>query len=114
MILDLTRSHCTYKETGLEHASWLFDTNEDVNYRTLLHSSFACRFDDYAAHIKVDEYQIRLPLWDTAAQGNYERLRALSYPDTVSCVVETISYQILMLPTLLRRLLSITVNKSVV
>jgi Ras-related C3 botulinum toxin substrate 1 len=36
----------------------------------------------YPADVKVDGESIRLTLWDTAGEEDYDRLRPLSYPET--------------------------------
>jgi small GTP-binding protein len=39
-------------------------------------------FDNYSATIMIDGEPIKLGLWDTAGQAEYDRLRPLSYPQT--------------------------------
>ena len=42
-------------------------------------------FDNYVAKVMVNNVSIQLNLWDTAGQEDYDRLRPMSYPQTV-CV----------------------------
>ena len=39
-------------------------------------------FDNYLASVMIDGEPIKLGLWDTAGQSEYDRLRPLSYPQT--------------------------------
>jgi Ras-related C3 botulinum toxin substrate 1 len=39
-------------------------------------------FDNYSANVTVEDQQINFQLWDTAGQGEYKKLRSLSYPET--------------------------------
>ena len=50
----------------------------------------------------VDGKPINLGLWDTAGQEDYDRLRPLSYPQTVSQRL-TLSFQILWTPNLINQ-----------
>ncbi|KAL9654685.1 hypothetical protein ABK040_006747 [Willaertia magna] len=39
-------------------------------------------FDNYDTNVKFNDQVVRLSLWDTAGQEEYDRLRYLSYPNT--------------------------------
>jgi small GTP-binding protein len=39
-------------------------------------------FDNYFSIVRVNNIEVKLELWDTAGQEEYDRLRPLSYPNT--------------------------------
>lgn len=47
------------------------------------------RFDHFEANVIFESKIVLLSLWDTAGQEDYERLRPLSYPQTVTTLYQT-------------------------
>ena len=46
-------------------------------------------FEGYVADMEVDGKQLELALWDTVGREGYDRVRALSYPDTDVILMHT-------------------------
>ena len=43
-------------------------------------------FDNFSTTVSVDDKVVNLGIWDTSGVEDYDRLRPLSYPQTVSIV----------------------------
>ena len=43
---------------------------------------FPTVFDNYTMDVQLDEKDVKLGIWDTAGQEDYNRIRPLSYPGT--------------------------------
>lgn len=41
------------------------------------------RFDNYQVHVKINDVNTELCIWDTDGQEDFDRIRPLSYYDTV-------------------------------
>lgn len=61
---------------GKSHMLWAFIKG------TYLNTYVPTVFDNHVKTIVVNGKSVELALWDTAGQEDYDRLRAISYPDT--------------------------------